>query len=479
MRMRIKYRGHYGAYLNVISVFLVVVRFIFLSELPLMDKTEARYAEIARLMVKSQEWIVLQIEPGVPFWAKPPLSTWLSALSFQMFGISEFAARLPSFLLHMVVIIALIFWGNRRQNQFFLPAFVLLTTPEFLVHSGVVSTDTVLGLCIAGVIMSFWKTMQKGAPFYWKILLFTFLGLGLLAKGPIVFVLTVPPIIVWSLIFKIKLLEVMKRIQFLPGILLTTLIALPWYALAELKSPGFIDYFLIGEHFQRYLNPGWHGDLYGVPHTQVRGTIWLYMALFAFPWIFLVFIKAWNLRTTILEDKWATLLFLWLLWTPLFFTFSTSIVHSYILPSMIPMALLTVHWWPQISKKTRWIALASIFPISIFMASIFYFSGNKDVIYLNSDKHLIEQTQSRPLAQNIPVVYWKKQSYYGQFYSEATAQLIDNLDSLDSLFLKGNECFLLIQKKHEVDIRRRYGSQINLVDSNGRTSLYLVSTKNP
>ena len=51
-----------------------------------MDKTEARYGEIARLMAETGEWVVLQIDYGVPFWAKPPLSTWASALSIRLFG---------------------------------------------------------------------------------------------------------------------------------------------------------------------------------------------------------------------------------------------------------------------------------------------------------------------------------------------------------------------------------------------------------
>ena len=77
-------------------VSLIILRAYLNSAIPLMDKTEARYAEISRIMVETNNWIVLQIDYGIPFWAKPPLSTWLSASSISLFGLNEFFVRLPS-----------------------------------------------------------------------------------------------------------------------------------------------------------------------------------------------------------------------------------------------------------------------------------------------------------------------------------------------------------------------------------------------
>ena len=64
-----------------------------------MDSTEARYAEVARLMLATGNWITPQAELGVAFWGKPPLSTWLSAAAMALFGVNEFAVRLPASLL--------------------------------------------------------------------------------------------------------------------------------------------------------------------------------------------------------------------------------------------------------------------------------------------------------------------------------------------------------------------------------------------
>jgi len=80
-----------GVVLLIIAI--VAVRLATLGAYPLMDSTESRYAEIARIMVESGNWMTPQVESGVPFWGKPPLSTWLSAGSMAAFGINEFAAR--------------------------------------------------------------------------------------------------------------------------------------------------------------------------------------------------------------------------------------------------------------------------------------------------------------------------------------------------------------------------------------------------
>ncbi len=68
------------------------------------------------------------------------------------------------------------------------------------------------------------------------------------------------------------------------GIALFLLLSVPWYLLAEWKSPGFLNYFIIGEHIKRFVVSGWEGDLYGSAHKEIRGTIWVYWILAALPW---------------------------------------------------------------------------------------------------------------------------------------------------------------------------------------------------
>nr|BFF40834.1 hypothetical protein BACY1_26390 [Tenacibaculum mesophilum] len=330
---------------------LLILRGYLNSVLPLMDKTEARYAEIARIMAETGNWITPQIDYGIPFWAKPPLSTWLSALSFNIFGVNEFTARFPYLLLTIAMIFLVGKYAKRVQHPFFLPGFILLTTPEFLLHAGVVSTDTALAFCITLTMLSFWEAMQNKAQWYWKYLLFIGLGFGLLAKGPIVLILTIPPIFIWILIYK-KTRIFLQRVHLTTGVLLILAIALPWYILAEINSPGFINYFIIGEHFKRFFDSSWSGDKYGFPKSQPIGVIWVFLLFFALKWIQITLYKLWKNRKILFQNKWICFLTLWLFWTPLFFTFSKSLIHPYILPTMVPIALLITHWFHTFKKKS-------------------------------------------------------------------------------------------------------------------------------
>ena len=191
-------KNHLIIFISIIT--LVIFRFFLTGFIPLLDKTEARYAEIARLMYETNEWIVLQIDYGIPFWAKPPLSTWLSAISINLFGVNEIATRLPSFLLCIVILIILGKFVKKSAYSFYLPAFILLTTPEFLIHMGVVSTDVTLTFSITLIMLSFWKAMQNDQKTFWNYLFFFGVGLGLLSKGPIALILTGPPIFIWCLL---------------------------------------------------------------------------------------------------------------------------------------------------------------------------------------------------------------------------------------------------------------------------------------
>ncbi|NND50772.1 MAG: glycosyltransferase family 39 protein [Flavobacteriaceae bacterium] len=447
---------------------LVVFRFILLGALPLLDKTEARYSEIARLMYETKEWVVLQIEYGIPFWAKPPLSTWLSALSFKVFGINEISARLPSFLLNLFLIILLGKYIIKEKKRLFLLAFILLTTPEFFLHTGVVSTDTALCFSVSLIMIGFWKAMNDPKPLLWNYLFFVGIGLGFLSKGPLVLVLTGPPIFIWLIIKKIKIKDLLYKLPWLLGILLVALIAVPWYYLAELRSPGFFDYFIVGEHFKRFLEPGWTGDLYGSGHSQPLGMIWVFLFAFAFPWFQILILKLWKVRKTILKNSWVVYLLLWILWTPFFFTFSSNILHTYILPSTVPLALLVIHYWPEFKRKDVLYKVAAVFPV----LSILFFIGIRSSSYwepyLNTDKYLIRQTHN----DDDPVFYWQRTSYSGAFYTKGKSERIDTEEQLDSIVRSRNQFYLLTKNKDRDEIPEVYRNRMKLLDSNYRNTVF-------
>ncbi len=452
---------------------LLFIRGFLNAVIPLMDKTEARYAEIARIMMITQNWITLQIDYGVPFWAKPPLSTWLSALSLKLFGINEFAVRFPYLLLAALMVFLIGKYAKREQLPFFLPGFILLTLPEFLLHAGVVSTDTSLAFSVALVMLSFWEALQNNSKWYWKYLIFVGFGLGLLAKGPIIFILTVPPLVVWSFLLK-NYREIFKKIPWLIGSIITLTIALPWYILTEKATPGFIDYFIIGEHFKRFFDSSWSGDKYGFPKTQPLGIVWIFLFLFALPWIQIVIYKVWKQKNQILKNEWVIFLLTWLLWTPLFFTVSKSLIHPYIMPIMVPIALLATHWYKSLKYRKTLLKFVLIIPILAFLLVLIEsFTKTYTKQYIPTDKYLVlENTDS-----NTKTYHLYSKSYSTQFYSKGTVENI-SVEDLEQKINDRNESFKVIIKDRDFkELTLDSQKKLHPIAKNYKKTIYRYSNK--
>ncbi|SFS77030.1 ArnT family glycosyltransferase [Lutibacter maritimus] len=452
----------------LLVIALLLFRAVLNYSIPLMDKTEARYAEISRIMAETNDFVTPQIDYNVPFWAKPPLSTWLSAISIKAFGENEFAVRFPYLILNILVLLLIGRYAKEKKLNFFIPAFVLLTIPEFLIHTGVVSTDTALAFCVTLVMISFWEAVKTTNNQLWKYLFFIGLGLGMLAKGPIIFILTAPPIFVWMVFFK-EYKAVWKNFNWFLGILLFAIIAVPWYYLAELKTPGFIDYFIVGEHFKRFFDSSWQGDKYGFPKSQPMGMIWLFLIAFAIPWILLVIQKVWQKKLAILKDKWVLFLLLWLLWTPGFFTVSKSLIHPYIMPVMVPIALLITYWWEEFKHVKQIVYISLIFPGLALILFIGIQFNPKLEYYINSDKYLISNNTTK----EIPLYCWKIKSYSSQFYSKGAVKVIKNEQELINHLNKGNSFLLLISHKRFKKMDPVYLKSLQEIDKNNKNGMYL------
>lgn len=350
-------------WLALLIVAVVSVRLATLGAYPLMDSTESRYAEIARKMLETGDWLMPQFDYGVPFWGKPPLSTWLSAAAMAAFGVNEFAARLPSFLLALgcgaLVALLATMRGGRDQTLWALALFGA-TVLEF-VAAGAVMTDPALALGTTLSMAGFWIAVngpdrnRRAAA----IAFFAGLATGLLAKGPVAAVLTLLPIGAWTLSTR-QWRAAWQRLPWLGGLALTAVLVIPWYWAAERASPGFLDYFLVGEHWKRFVEPGWKGDLYGAAHARPRGMIWLYWIAAALPWSLVAL--AWLARATtrrrdevraLLADPWRAYLLLWTVAPMLFFTVSGNILATYVLPGLPAFALLVGDLWRPADGDAR------------------------------------------------------------------------------------------------------------------------------
>ena len=228
-------------WLWVLLFSLGLLRLISLGAYPLADTTEARYGNIARLMVETGDWITPQYSHGVPFWGKPPLSTWLAAGAMKFLGVNEFAARLPSFVLALAVVVLVWHLAARQRNRDHAMAAVLVlaTAPVFFVSSGAVMTDPSLLAGTTLCMVAFWQALKRSgrAGRLWGYAFFLGLAIGLLAKGPVAVVLTLFPIGIWVLLQR-RWREVWRRLPWLGGIVLTVCLSVPWYYLAEQKKPG-------------------------------------------------------------------------------------------------------------------------------------------------------------------------------------------------------------------------------------------------
>ena len=450
---------------------LLIVRLFAMAVVPLTDTTEARYAEIARKMAETNDWITPQFDYGIPFWAKPPLSTWLSAISIKLFGVSELSTRLPSLLLAIAMMALTWQWiaSRRNRDQALLTVTLLASTVLFFVAAGAVMTDSSLAICTTLTMIAFWNALhEKGR--HWGYLFFVGLGFGLLAKGPLVGVLTFLPIVPWVII-RGEWRRAWQHIPWISGSLLMLAIGLPWYLLAEHKTPGFIEYFIVGEHINRFLHSGWTGDKYGHAHAEPVGTIWLYWFYSAFPfsliaigWLTRLFItplftkgKGYELRAVLAdEDGWNLYLLLWIVMLLLFFTFAGNIIWPYVLPGLPAFACLAIELWRR--QRTLNPVVNAVWPARGFIAACavillvcvamsgMYLFGNAEILK-SSQRELVQVWQTQRQGDDSQLVYFDKSYQSAVFYTRAKVRTVESIAELNALLENKSLDFIAIKDR--------------------------------
>ncbi len=443
----------------MVLIGLLLLRLTLMAVVPLTDTTEARYAEIARKMLETGNWVTPLHDYGVPFWAKPPLSTWLAAASMGLFGLNELVARLPSLLLSLGVL-----WLTARQGRQhsgrdtgLAAALILASSLLFFIAAGTVMTDPSLLFCVTLSQIAFWQAMQQRDRL-WPYLFFVGLGLGLLAKGPLALVLTGLPIFFWVLLRQ-QWLALWQRLPWILGSLLMLAIALPWYLLAEWRTPGFLDYFIMGEHVSRFLDPGWQGDKYGFAHSTPHGMIWLYTLAALAPWTIVA--PYWLLRRRQQlraacsdEDGWLLYLLLWTLMTPLFFSLSGNIIFPYSLPMLPGAALLFAELWqrtrqPSANSRLPWICASS----GVLFVAILLLSTWRPEQWLPSQKPLVAAWRQDHPDAGSRLLYWDKQrAFSAEFYSQGQARTTHEAQQLEALTAGAARDYLVVNEQDRKQI---------------------------
>ena len=436
-------------------IFLLVCRIVSMAFIPINDVSEARYGEIARKMLETGNWVTPLHDYGVPFWAKPPLSTWLSALSMKFFGVNEFAVRLPGLFLSLVVLWLVWDLAKKHSGSFVaaITALVLSGTLYFFLDAGTVMTDPSLIFCITLVLVSFWHAVVDGSK-VWSYVFFIGLGLGLLAKGPIAVVLAGMPIFCWVLL-RNQWRNLWNRLPWIKGTLLMLAVALPWYILAEIRTPGFLNYFIVGEHFHRFLTPGWTGDKYGFAHKEPWGMIWPYALAGIFPWSILggIWFMTYRKNPVTLfrdEDGWLSYLFLCTVVPLIFFTFSSNIIYTYVFPSLPAFALFFVEYWKRAGamlQAGRLVIALSVTCGVFFLVATLIFNVAPEAVS-KTQKSVVQTWLKQHPSLGSSLIYWDfKTEFSAQFYAGGrTKYTLDN-DELCKLVSNGLENYLAINPR--------------------------------
>lgn len=491
----------FGLGVPILLALLLLIRLGAMIVVPLMDTTEARYGEIARKMAELNDWVTPWFDYGVPYWGKPPLSFWLTAASFDLFGVHEFAARLPH-LAAAFAVIGLVAWMTSRKDPKSLwPAIVLLSaSPVFFVIAGAVMTDIELVLGVTLSMAGFWLALEtqdtSGAVYRPKwlpnLLFFSGLAIGLLAKGPVVVLLVAFPLFLWTALNS-RWRGVWRGLRWISGLLLTALVALPWYLAAEQRTPGFLHYFLIGEHFQRFIEPGWAGDHHGNAHKSPIGAIWVYALAGLLPWSILMPIAIWRWRKpgtglaaaffSSGERQWRSYLLLWAITPLLLFTFARNVSFNYLLPGMPAAAIWGGQWLAAQARKgfeiNRALCAGMLITLAVLCTAAVMWS-RPAVYQQKSTGDLLAAYETSLSARGktaAPLIFVRRRPFSAEFYTRGKALLAANADEAWSRIGPGEAYVAVIETEIFLGNAAAQKRVMQRIGRYGRFDLLLVEAR--
>ncbi|NUO08309.1 MAG: glycosyltransferase family 39 protein [Candidatus Brocadia sp.] len=319
---------------------LGLVLFLFYTwEIPLIDPDEPRYASTASDMALNNDWIVPHFN-GAPRINKPPLFYWAIAISYKIFGINEFSARLPSVLAAIGTVLITYLWGKRIEdrNNGFWAGVMLMASPLFFFISRLCITDMLLTFFVcASLYLFFIEYTEAHKNNLRRVFLYFLLSMVFLVKGPVgilLFILIVMGFLVWICDF-----QYIRRLWYLPGFLLFLSIICAW-SIPFWLSLGTKQIFtlLSQEMSGRFVS--------GYAHPQ---PFYYYLPVFFmgfFPWslfAFLPFLHVLKQRKSMPEKEKRQVYFFcsWVILILIFFSLSHSKLMTYILPISPSIALLT------------------------------------------------------------------------------------------------------------------------------------------
>ena len=320
-----------------------------------MDDVDAVQAQIARNMLESGDWVTARLD-GVAYLEKAPLIYWAIALSYKIFGVHDWAARLPIAL--SVVALAWLSaamgtWAFGKRAGFY-AGLIVATCVGLFLFTRILIPDVMLTLTVALAMWALLRALdeEEAHPRFWAAVLAFSLGLGLLLKSLIGIVFPIAAGLIYLLLTR-QLFSVTswRRLHPLSGACIVLLVAAPWHVLATLRNPpyfdftlhsgpgqyhGFLWFFFINEQLLRFLNLRYPRDYDTVPRLY----FWLFHLLWLFPWsVYSPALAKLSFKPVDRAGRARLLALCWAGFVLIFFTFSTT-QEYYSMPCYPALALL-------------------------------------------------------------------------------------------------------------------------------------------
>jgi 4-amino-4-deoxy-L-arabinose transferase-like glycosyltransferase len=320
-----------------------------------MDDVDSVQAQIARNMLRSGDWVTARLD-GVPYLEKAPGKYWMTAVSFMIFGVHDWAARIP-LALSAILLCWLVFrfgiWAFSLRAGFY-AGLALATCVGLFLFTRVLIPDVVLTLAIALALWALLRALDDREPHprRWAGMMAASLAAAVLLKG-LIGILFPAGAAFFYLLFTRRLFarRTWQRLHPFSGLLIFLLIAAPWHALATLRNPpyfdftmhsepgkyrGFFWFYFINEHVLRFLNLRYPRDYNTVPRLY----FWLFHLLWLFPWsVQLPALGRLSYRPADRAGRARLLALCWIGFVLVFFSFSTT-QEYYSMPIYPAVALL-------------------------------------------------------------------------------------------------------------------------------------------
>jgi 4-amino-4-deoxy-L-arabinose transferase-like glycosyltransferase len=325
--------------LAVAIVCVTALWFAPLGTRSLFDPDEGRYAEIPHEMLQSGDWIIPRLN-GLVYLEKPPLQYWLTALSFRWLGESELTARLCTGLagfLSLGIVFALgrHFWGTRAGV-----AAVLFTSGSalFVLLGHQLTLDMLLCLWLLAGLACFLLAQSlrddRGGGRRWMMGCWIAMALAVLTKGLIGLIAPGATLVLYVLWQGDR--RALRELNLRWGVPTFILLTAPWFVLAARANSEFLRFFIIREHFQRFLTP-----------IENRSEPWWFfiivLAVGILPWVAnaaATMTATWRSSVPRGQFDPVRVLWAWCAFIFVFFSFSDSKLIPYVLPVIPALALL-------------------------------------------------------------------------------------------------------------------------------------------